>query len=101
SGVAESFKPDIAELFVVVQEAEDVVLLKLFAALEEVEFDGEAQACDLAAELADQLDGGLHRAAGGEQVIDDDDALAGLNGVEMDLERVAAVLEVVGHACGL
>ena len=64
-------------LFVVVEEAEDVVLAELGAAFEEVEFDGEADAGDFAAELADELDGGLHGAAGGEEVVDDDDALAG------------------------
>ena len=68
------------------EQAEDVVLGEFGAAFQEVQLDGEAQAGDLAAELADELHGGLHGAAGGEQVVDDDDALAGLDGVEMDLE---------------
>ncbi len=42
-------------LLVVVQQAEDVVLLKALAAFQEVEFDGEAQPGDLAAQLLHQL----------------------------------------------
>src|SRR6185312_3576747 len=36
----------------------------------------------------------------GQQVVDDDDALAGLDGVEMDFEGVGAVFEVVVDAGG-
>ena len=36
-------------LFVVVEEAEDVVFLEAVAAFEEVEFDGEGEASDLSA----------------------------------------------------
>ena len=39
----------MATLLVVVEEAKNVVFLELGAALEEVEFDGEAEAGDLAA----------------------------------------------------
>ena len=53
-----------------------------------------------AAELADGLGGGFHGAAGGEQVIDDDDLLPGLDGVQVDFQRVGAVLEVVGDFGG-
>ena len=53
-------------LFVVVEKAEDIVFLEFVCALEEVEFDGEAEADYLSAELADELDGGFHGAAGGE-----------------------------------
>jgi hypothetical protein len=81
-----------------VKQAEDVVLLEAVAAFEEVELDGEGEAGDLAAELLDELDGGFHGAAGGEQVVDEDDALAGLDGVEVNLERVGAVFEIVGDA---
>ena len=90
-------------LLVVVEQAEDVVLGEAFAAAEEVEFDGEGEAGDFAAELFDELDGGFHGAAGGEQVVDEQDALAGLDGVEVDFERVGAVFEIVGDAgyrCG-
>src|ERR1700710_625777 len=91
----------LRSLLVVVQEAEDVVFLEFGSAFEEVELDGEAQADNLSAELADELHGGLHGAAGGEQVVDDENALAGLDGVEVDLEGVGAVFQVVVHASSL
>ena len=65
------------------------------AALEEVELDEEAQPDDLALEPLDELDRALDRAAGGQQVVDDQDALAGGDGVAVDLEGVRAVLERV------
>jgi hypothetical protein len=85
-------------LLVVVEQAEDVLFGEAFAAAEEVEFDSEGQAGDYAAELLDQLEGCFHGAAGGEQVVDEQDALAGLDGVEVDFEGVGAVFEVVGDA---
>src|SRR6201999_1624879 len=82
-------------LLVVVKEGEDVVLREAGAAFEEVELDGDGDAGDDAAEALDELDRGLHGAAAGEQVVDVDDALAGLDGALVNLWRVAAVLEVV------
>src|SRR5579875_1698773 len=87
-------------LLVVVEKREDVVLREAGAAAEEVEFDGDAEGDDFAAEALDELDGGLHGAAGGEQVVDDDDALAGTDGVLVNLQRVGAVLEVVLYGFG-
>src|ERR1019366_8428938 len=74
---------------------------ELRAALEEVEFDREAEAGDLAAKLTHQLHRRLHGAAGGEQIVDDDHALSRLDRVEMDFEGVGSVLQVVAHAGGL
>ena len=85
-------------LLVVVEEAEDVVVREARASVEEVELDGESQADDFSAQLFDELDGGLHGAAGGEEVVDEDDALAGLDGVEMDFEGVGAVFQIVRDA---
>src|SRR5579863_8484129 len=85
-----------AGLFVVVQKTEDVVLLKAITAFEEVEFDGEGEARDLTTELLHQFYSGFHGAAGGKQVIDKDYALAGLDGIEVNLEHVGAVFEIVG-----
>ena len=78
----------ILRLFVVVQQAEDVVFLEAVAAFQEVEFNGEGEAGDFSAQLLYQLDGGFHGAAGCEQVVYKNNALAGLNGVHVDLERV-------------
>ncbi len=41
--------PKAVKLLVIVQQAKDVVPLELFAALEEVQFDREGEAGDLAA----------------------------------------------------
>ena len=54
-----------------------------------------AEADDLALEPLDQLDRALDRAARREQVVDDQDLLAGLDRVAVDLERVRAVFEGV------
>ena len=45
--------------------------------------------------------GGGERAAGGEHVVDDEDAVPCLEGVLVDLQGVGPVLEVVGHRDGL
>src|SRR5579875_3701375 len=76
-------------------QAEDVVVRKLGAAFEEVELDGNGEAGDFAAQLLDELHSGLHRAAGGEEVVDDDDALAAFYGIGVNFQRVRAVFEVV------
>ena len=49
----------------------------------------------LAAEPLDQADGGRRRPAGGQHVVDDQDPLADVDGVAVDLEQVGAVLELV------
>ena len=50
---------------------------------------------DLALQPLDQLDRALDRAAGRQQVVDDEDLLAGLDRVAVDLEGVRPVLEGV------
>ena len=52
----------------------------------------------VAAELLDQTGGGARRAAGREQIVDDQHALPCLDRVFVDLERVGAVLERVALA---
>ena len=89
---------DRSALFVVMQQAEDVVLTKALAAFQEVELDGKTQPGDHAAQLLHQLHRALHRAAGGEQIVHQHHTLSGRDGVGVDLERVRAVLEVVGNA---
>src|ERR1039458_664118 len=85
-------------LLIVMEQAEDVVVLEPLAALQEVELHGKGQPGDFPTQLLHQLDGGLHGAAGGQQVIDEHDTLAALNGVKMNLQAVGAVLHVVGDA---
>ena len=61
-------------LGLVLHEREDLVRDEPVAALQERELDHEGQADHLGAELLDQLDLGLGGAAGGQQVVVDQDA---------------------------
>src|SRR5260370_8644467 len=81
-------------------QGEDVEAVQFFAAVEESELDGEGGAFDRAAELLDEFGGGGGGAAGGEQVVANDDALARLDGVFVDFERVCAVLQGIRDAGG-
>ena len=67
----------------VVQEARDGLVGELFAALEAIQLDEEGDFDDCGAELFNQVAGGAGGAASGEQVVDDDDALAGFDGIAM------------------
>ena len=71
---------------------------QLAAAVQRDELDQERQRVHFAAEPLDQIGGRARRAAGGEQVVDDQHPLPLLHRVVVDLERVGAVLEVVGRA---
>src|SRR6185437_1904722 len=66
-----------------------------FAPVEEPELDEEGEADDLAPEPLRQLKRGLGGSAGREHVVDDEDLLAGPDGVAVDLEEVGSVLELV------
>src|SRR5579859_1768108 len=92
--------PGDSSLLVVVEQAEDVELLKSFATLQKIEFDSEAEAGNAAAELANKLHCGLHRAACGQQVVDDYHVLPRLDRIHVDLERITAVFQIVGHLSG-
>ena len=59
------------------------------------ELDQDADPDDRPAERLDQAARGGGRAAGGEHVVDDEDALVGMDRVTVDLESVAAVLQLV------
>src|SRR5882724_2869205 len=88
-------------LFVVLNQRKNVDAGEFFAAVEEGELDGQGCAFDDAAELLDEFYSGGGGASSGEQIVADNDALAGLHGVFMNFERVRAVLERVGNAGGL
>src|SRR5579863_5649884 len=80
------------------QEGLYVVPVELGAAVEEVEFEDEAEAGDAAAEVLDQFGDGGGRASGGEDVVDDQDLLAGNDGVPVNFQRIGAVFERVFDA---
>ena len=60
----------------------------------ELDQDGDAAYVGLAL-IAEEPGARFERATRGEEVIDEDDPAAGLDGVDVDLEAVRAVLEVV------
>ena len=73
----------------------DLAAVEAVAAVEESELDEEREAHDLAAEPLDEAEGRRGRAAGREDVVDDEHLLAGRDRVAVDLEQVGAVLELV------
>src|SRR5215217_7541063 len=89
-------------------EAEELVALDPLPAFEELELDQGGDADDLAPQALDQAGRSPGGAAGGEHVVDDQDPLAGDDGVGVQLEGGAAVLErvllgldLVGQLAGL
>ncbi len=67
----------------------------------EAEFDEEGGANHLAAEPLDEIDRSDGGAAGGQQVVDDENTHAGANRVGVDFEGRGPILEVVVGANGL
>ena len=65
------------------------------------QIDDESGAHHVGLELAQQLDRGFRRAAGGDQIVDQQHRLARADGILMDLDDVDAVFELVFLADGL
>src|SRR2546428_5893947 len=86
---------------IVSDQREDLAIPEPAPAVEERELDDEAAADHAATAAPHQLDRGGGRAAGGEQVVDDEHAMVATDRVVVDLERVAAVLELVARGIGL
>src|SRR3954453_1238486 len=76
-------------------QAEDLERLEPGAALEEGQLDDEGAGDDLGAGPLDQVAAGTHGAAGGQDVVDQEDTAAGAERVGVDLEAVVAVFELV------
>ena len=74
---------------------------ELRAAVQEPEFDHEQAAGDGAAELVDEAAAGLHRAARREQIVHQEHAVAGADGVLVDFQAVGSVLKLVGRGVRL
>ena len=71
--------------------------VEFFAAVEEGEFDEEGGGDDVGVEGFEEFDGGSGSAAGGEEVIDEEDVFARFDGVFVDFDDGFAVFEGVGH----
>src|SRR5437867_5044781 len=93
--------PARAAMLVIDDERMERMFLQLVAAVEKREFDHERHAHDVATELIDQSQRCRHRATGCAQVVHGEHALAGLDRVLVDRERVAAVFELVLDLDGL
>src|SRR5437762_13083764 len=86
--------------FVVVQQREHVMPSQLLAAVEEIQLHHESQAGYFRAQGLGQLYGGVGGAAGGQQVVHDNDSLRVLDSVFVHLQRIAAIFEFVGYFGG-
>src|SRR3989449_6945916 len=93
--------PDSLLRVFVVDEREHLDAPQAAAAAQVGELDHEGAGEHLAAAALDQLDGRRGGAAGGEEVVHDQHSVAGADRVVVDLERVAAVLELVARGVGL
>ena len=80
------------------QGREDRRARQLVAPAEERQLDEERRGVQLPPRRRHQVDRGAGRSAGRQHVVHDQHALALADGVVVDLERVLAVLEVVGLA---
>src|SRR5260370_41404875 len=66
--------------------AEHVIRLQPLAAVEKGQLDEECAFVNVSPRLLDELAAGVHRAAGGEEVVDQENPRARFHGVDVDLE---------------
>lgn len=85
----------------VVDQRFDAVVAELFAAIKESELDEERDGDDLGVESIEELDRSGGGASGGEEVIDQQDFFAGMDGVFVDFDDVFAIFERVGKPTGV
>jgi hypothetical protein len=83
------------QLDVVCQQAEDLMALQPVSPTEFGEFDQESEPGHDTAGLFHQLHLCRSGAASGQEIVVDEHALAGLNGIGMDLQSISAVLQGV------
>src|SRR4029077_7727098 len=86
---------------VVLDEGEDIEAGQFRTSFQEGKFNGKGGAIYGASKRLHQLHGGCRRASGSQQIIADQDALAGLDGIFVNLERVCSVFELIGDLRGL
>src|SRR5262245_22836608 len=80
---------------------ENVIRLEAIAASEEGQLNDESARNDAGANFLDELATGFHGATGGQKVIYQEDAVAGLDGVDVDVQFGPAVFEIVECRMGL
>ncbi len=69
--------------------------------MQEIELDEKAQRFDFAADFLDEIGNAARGATGGEDVIHDDDALAGLDRIRMHLQPISSIFELIGNLHGV
>jgi hypothetical protein len=72
----------------VLDDARDAATLEAIPALEELELDEERESDHLALQALDELDRPADRAAGREQIVNDQDLLAWPDRIAMNLEGI-------------
>src|SRR5579859_3504942 len=87
-----------SNLFVVLNQRENIDAIEFRAAVEKRQFHRKGGAFDYAAEFLHKLCGGRSRAASGEQIIANNHALAWLHGIFVDFEGVRSIFEGIGNA---
>jgi len=85
-----------AKFYAASQVADEARHVEVIAAFQEAQLDDTGRGDHVAAALAYQVDRRLHRAAGRDQVVENDHPLTRGNRVLLHLDRVGAVFEVVG-----
>src|SRR5262249_12958590 len=90
-----------ASSFVVVQQGKDFRTFKLLAPIEEVKLNNERQPRNFRAQGLGQLHAGVGCAAGGQQIVYDDDFLPGLHCVFVDLQGIDSVYQLITPLDGL
>ncbi len=69
---------------------------EFFSAFESGELNEDGDGCDGCAELGEEVGSSGSGASGGEEVVDEEDVLVGLDGVLVDLYGRVAVFKAVG-----
>jgi len=68
----------------------------MFASAQAFKLDDESRRPDVGADLTEQGQGTAGCATGGEQIVEDDHSLTGLDGIGLQLDRIRAVFQIVG-----
>src|SRR5579859_4779307 len=80
------------------QQAEHVVLFEPVPSMEKIELDGESKTDDSGPELPNQFHRGFHRSASSQKIVNDQNILPRLDGVEVNFECIGSIFQVVGYA---
>src|SRR5260370_13305143 len=84
-----------SDLPVIVQQREHIVPAEFLAPFQEVQFNHKRQSGNFRAQAAGELRRRGSGSAGGQQVVHDQDALALSDGIFVDFQLIAAILQVI------